>query len=273
MPFDLQTYLNRIGLTSCEPTLEGLRALQSHQMSAIPFENVLAFLGQIPDVSPQGVWRKLIENRLGGYCFEVNTLFGQALDAVGFEVQPVLARVRKGPPQSWNRSHLTFVVTIDGAEWLADVGFGGPAPAEPVSLETAEKQTVRGQGFRIGFDKEAQEQVLEREMEDGWLPLYSFDRARSTKADIEAANYICATWDQKPFTANMMVACLTETGRMSFLNGTARQGDEEGSRSWQITTPDAFRTFMREELGLAYADDVIGAIWQQLETLHPQDQD
>lgn len=267
MTFDLSTYLARIGLKSCEPTLQGLRALQSHQMSAIPFENVLPFLGQIPDVSPDAIWRKLVEHRYGGYCFEVNTLFGQALAAIGFDVQSVLARVRKGPPASWSRSHLAFVVTVDGQEWLADCGFGGPAPAEPVSLATADKQAVRGQNFRIRFDDEAEEQVLERELEDGWFSLYSFDRVRPTAPDIEAANYICATWDQKPFTANMIFYRLTEDGRISFLNGTARRKDDGMGDAWQIESRDQFHAFVRGDLGLGYESEVVDALWSKLSSL------
>jgi len=267
--FDLQTYLRRIGLSDCAPTLEGLRVLQSHHMAAIPFENVLPFLGQIPDVRPEGVWQKLVERGLGGYCFEQNTLFGEALAAIGFSARPVLARVRKGPPDWWNRSHLAFVVTIGGEERLADCGFGGPAPAEPVSLETAEPQTVRGQNYRIRFDKEAQEQVLERGMPDGWLELYSFDRMRPTRPDIEAANYICATWDRKPFVENLMFARLTERGRLSFLNGTARRKDDGTGEALQIATREAFRSYVTEDLGLAYDEATIDALWSRMSALYP----
>ncbi|MBD1547912.1 arylamine N-acetyltransferase family protein [Roseibium aggregatum] len=269
MTFDLQTYLDRIGLTGCEPTLEGLRALQSHHMAAIPFENVLPFLGQIPDVRSEAVWKKIVENRHGGYCFEQNTLFGEALAAIGFSARPVLARVRKGPPEGWNRSHLAFVVTIDGKEWLADCGFGGPAPAEPVSLETADPQTIRGQNFRIRFDEEAREQVLEREMPDGWLELYSFDRMQPTRPDIEAANYICATWDRKPFIANLMFARLTDGGRFTFLNGAARRKDDGTGEAWQIETPEAFRSYVTEDLGLGYDDATIDALWSRMSRLYP----
>ncbi|WP_417677266.1 arylamine N-acetyltransferase family protein [Roseibium sp.] len=269
MTFDLHTYLRRIGLNGCEPTLDGLRALQSHHMAAIPFENVLPFLGQIPDVRSEAVWKKIVENRLGGYCFEQNTLFGEALAAIGFSALPVLARVRKGPPEGRNRSHLAFVVTIEGKEWLTDCGFGGPAPAEPISLDTPEPQTIRGQGFRIRFDEAAQEQVLERDMADGWFELYSFDRMLPTFPDIVAANYICATWNQKPFVENLIFFRLTDGGRFSFLNGTARRKDDGTGETWQIETPEAFRRYVTDDLGLGYDEATIDALWYRMNELHP----
>ena len=269
MTFDLQTYLGRIGLTDCEPTLEGLRALQSHHMAAIPFENVLPFLGQIPDVRPEGVWKKLVENRLGGYCFEQNTLFGEALTAIGFSARPVLARVRKGSPEGWNRSHLAFVVTIEDKEWLADCGFGGPAPTEPIRLDTTDPQTVNDRKYRFRFDEAAREQVLEREMPDGWLELHSFDRMQPTRPDIEAANYVCATWDRKPFIGNLMFARLTDAGRFSFLNGAARRTDDGTGEAWQITTREDFHAYVTGDMGLGYDDATIDALWSRMSALHP----
>lgn len=271
MPFDLPAYLNRIGLVSCEPTEDGLKALQRGQLSSIPFENVTAFLGGIPDVTLEAVWDKLVTRKLGGYCFEVNTLFGAALDAAGFKFQPVLARVRKGPPENWNRSHLAYVVELEGQEWLADTGFGGPAPAEPVRLDLKDSapQIVRGQTYRVRIEDLSEEMILEKDVAGEWLPLYSFDRVRPTPADIAAANYLCATWDQKPFTANMIFYRLTESGRFSFLNGAAKRKDEEDGTTWQTATLDEFQTFITGDIGLCYDRETVVKLWEKMSGLHP----
>lgn len=90
-------------------------------------------LGAVPDLSDAAVWEKLIEARRGGYCFELNKLFGHALVALGFDVQPILCRVRMGAPAGGPRTHRAFIVSIGGVDWLADAGFGGPGPAEPLA--------------------------------------------------------------------------------------------------------------------------------------------
>ena len=152
MCFDLPAYLTRIGLNDCAPTLEGLRAVQMAQLIAIPFESVQPFLGQVPDVSPEGLWTKLVDERKGGFCFEVNTLFGAALQAIGFESRPVFCRVRMGAAQGGARSHLAHIVTIGGVNWLADAGFGGQTQPEPVRLGTGEPQHLRDHAFRTFRD-------------------------------------------------------------------------------------------------------------------------
>jgi len=91
----------------------------------------------------------------GGYCFEHNTLMMDALRAIGFGVQPLLARVR------WNKAadaQTTFTHVVLRVTWplqsdddasqaaaaapssssspayLVDVAFGGIGPLSPLVL-------------------------------------------------------------------------------------------------------------------------------------------
>ena len=42
------------------------------------------------------LWKKLVIDQRGGYCFEQNTLFAAVLEAIGFPVRRLAARVRMG---------------------------------------------------------------------------------------------------------------------------------------------------------------------------------
>jgi N-hydroxyarylamine O-acetyltransferase len=267
MTFDLATYLSRIGLTDCPPTLEGLKALQRYQCAAIPFENALPFTGRVPDVGPDGIWQKIVGDKRGGYCFELNTLLGQALEALGFSAIPVLARVRMGAAEGGIRNHLAHIVTLDGTEWLVDAGFGSSTPAEPVNLTSGEPQEIFGRTYRIRRDQAAGEEVLERLKGEDWQSLYGFDRLPPKTIDIEAANYLCATWEKSSFPTNMKLYRLTDEGRLSFINGTARKVSGGEDRSWQIDSLEELETFMTADMGLDYDPDTIRAIWTKLEEM------
>lgn len=267
MPFHLATYLDRIGLKSCQADLGGLKQLQTAQISAIPFENVLPFSGQVPDLDPERLWQKLVLARCGGYCFEVNTLLGQALDALGFPNRGVLARVRMGEAQGGARTHLAFVVPLDGDEWLVDAGFGGQAPAEPVKISLDEEQPIRDHVYRIRFEDASGEHVLERKTDAGWFPLYGFDRVEVRDEDIEAANFVCALSPMQSFAGNLKFYRLTETGFFSFLNGRARCVEGGESREWQIRDVSELIDFMKADLRLDYDDATIEAVASRLKTL------
>ncbi|MEP5423178.1 MAG: arylamine N-acetyltransferase, partial [Roseibium sp.] len=153
MPFNLDTYLQRIDLSDKSNGLPDFRQIQAAQIAAIPFESMFPFLGLVPGVEPVDVWQKLVLKKCGGFCFELNTLFGLALNALGYETQTVMARVRMGAERGGARTHMAFVVTVDDEEWLADTGFGGQAPVEPVKLGSNQSQTIAGQEYRIRQDE------------------------------------------------------------------------------------------------------------------------
>ncbi|WP_305983711.1 arylamine N-acetyltransferase [Roseibium sp. MMSF_3544] len=267
MSFDLATYLRRIGLEACSPDLDGLRSLQAAQISAIPFENVLPFLGRVPRLDDDALWQKLVLDRCGGYCFELNSLLGKALDAAGFSSRQVLARVRQGAAEGGARTHLAFVVSLDGNEWLVDAGFGGQAPAEPVRIAPDDEQKIRDQIYRIRFESLTGEHVLERQTEDGWFSLYGFDRVDVRPADLEASNFLCALSPDQSFSASMKFYRLTETGFLSFLDGRARWVNGEEKREWQILDAGELGEFMKKDMGLGYDDATAQAISNRLATL------
>ena len=65
-------------------------------MLAIPFENLDIILGRGISVDLPEIYNKVINHQLGGYCFNLNALFCQALENFGFDVQIVLGRILLG---------------------------------------------------------------------------------------------------------------------------------------------------------------------------------
>ncbi len=94
---DLDAYLHRIRLPT-RPTLDvaGLMRLQHAHRLAIPFENFDIWLGRGIAIDSEPAFAKLVTARRGGYCFEHNRLFLDALAALGFAAEPILARVWLG---------------------------------------------------------------------------------------------------------------------------------------------------------------------------------
>lgn len=92
------TYLARIGWEGDAPvtrkTLDGL--VYAHQCS-VPFETAdLVALGETPSLEMGDLYRKIVVDRHGGFCFELNKMFELLLRSVGFEVRPCLSRAVRG---------------------------------------------------------------------------------------------------------------------------------------------------------------------------------
>jgi N-hydroxyarylamine O-acetyltransferase len=133
----LARYLERIGHGwNVRPDLETLRSLHRAHVTAIPFEALDAQLGMVPSLDPQAIFEKLVERPRGGWCYEMNGLFGAALQAIGFEVTRIAGSVMRQTGTGKEGTHLALLVDCDG-RWLCDVGFAG-CQLEPLPLPTTE---------------------------------------------------------------------------------------------------------------------------------------
>jgi N-hydroxyarylamine O-acetyltransferase len=266
MTFNPDRYLARVGLKAGDitPDANGLARLQLAQTSTIPFENFEPLTGGVPALDGKSLWQKLVADRRGGYCLELNSLFGMALEAFGFEATPVLGRVRMGAPHGGPRAHHAFVVTINGEEYLADTGFGGPAPVLPVRLGTQEPRNVRGETFRIRMDETSGEEVLERLNGEDWFSLYGFDRVAVSPPDYEAANFVCARWDKSPFPHHLMMTIVTEGGRNSLFNRTLKRVREGKTEQEDLTSFARFKEAMGDRFGLPEDEPLYRNAWDRL---------
>src|SRR2546423_1768964 len=106
--FDLDAYLARIGLRG-RPTI---REVHRAHLTSIPFENLDPYCGIPVSLALDDLARKLVSRRRGGYCFEQNLLLKAALEALGAQVDLLLARVRAGaaPGVTRPRTHLVLRV-------------------------------------------------------------------------------------------------------------------------------------------------------------------
>ena len=135
----LDRYFARIGYRgSRDATLATLRALHRAHLLTIPYENLDIHLGRPITLDPQATFTKLVDERRGGWCFEMNGLFGRVLETLGFEVRYLSGAVGRATG-GWRAqgNHLVLMVRLDRA-WIADVGFGDgfltPLPLEPGTL-------------------------------------------------------------------------------------------------------------------------------------------
>jgi N-hydroxyarylamine O-acetyltransferase len=133
--FDLANYLKRIGYQGrVEANLQTLAALQRTHVHSVPFENLDVQLRRSVGLDLDHCYDKIVKRRRGGWCYELNGLFGWALQKIGFSVTRISAgvmRERAGDAQLGN--HLCLLVQLD-QPYLVDVGFGGSL-AYPLPLE------------------------------------------------------------------------------------------------------------------------------------------
>jgi N-hydroxyarylamine O-acetyltransferase len=201
---ELGAYFDRIGYSGPRaPDLATLDAVMRAHAGAVPFENLDVQLGRPLGIALPAIFAKIVGERRGGWCYEQNGLFGWALGEMGFEVRRISCGVmRAASGDAALGNHLSLIVTIDGREWLADVGFGG-SQAAPLPFAAGEHAHAP---FQLSLAEAGDEYWRLTEWIDPARP-FSFDfLARPADEALLATK--CAelqTSAESPFVPNLVV--------------------------------------------------------------------
>lgn len=135
-------YLHLIGFEPTRCDLTALKTLLTRHMAALPFQTLSTVLGEPMPIDSGSIFRKLVVQRRGGYCYELNLLLLDALTLLGFEARPLTGSVipNNQLEEAGARTHMLLQVTLQGQPWLVDAGFGGLAPTAPLLLESEKTQ-------------------------------------------------------------------------------------------------------------------------------------
>jgi len=227
----VEAYLHRIGFDQHdEPRVDALRELQVAHLKSVPFENLSIHMGEPIVLDPEALLDKIVGRRRGGFCYELNGAFGSLLEALGYRVQVLSARVYGssglGPPFD----HLALRVELEHP-WLVDVGFGAFAQhplridADADQLDPAGVVRVRA----VGGDLDV---FLDEK------PQYRLDMRPYVLADFVPTCWWQATSPDSHFTRSLTCSLLTDRGRVT-LSGARLIVTTDGRRREQLLESDA----------------------------------
>jgi N-hydroxyarylamine O-acetyltransferase len=251
--FDLDAYCARVGYDGPrEPTLAVLRALHARQVDAIPFENLTPLMHEPVLLGDADLQAKMVGQKRGGYCFELNGLFRAALDALGFQTTGLAGRVRwMAPPERPDGalSHMAIKVDLDDGPWLADVGFGGHLMAGPVRMATEIEQETPAGVLRLL--PHGTSLTLQTRLPGGWCDLYRFRDEAQSAADYEVYSWHTSGHPTSFFRSALIAERLTPERRVSLFNTklTERFADGRTVERTLASPADLART-LGEDFGL-----------------------
>ena len=239
---DVNLYLRRIGVDHTPaPTAESLALLQSEHLMHVPYENMDILWNRPIVLEKQALYEKIVLKNRGGYCFELNELFGHLLRALGFVVTDLFGRFLKGEPTIPMRRHHVLLVTVPGEETqhICDVGVGSGSPTWPVKLVEGEEQKQADGLYRFTIDSFLG-WVLEEFKHEQWGPIYSFTLEPQLPVDFTAASFFCEKSPESIFNKEEMLSLRRPGGGRITLDGSAfRIFSETGVTEEIITDPAA----------------------------------
>lgn len=185
----VENYLKRINYDgSRELTGATLDALVRAHVSSVPFDTLTTSdFHQCPSLDENDLYKKIVEDRRGGYCFEMNTCFNALLQALGFETYLLGVRgAWPGRPTSFI-THMAILAKAEGKEWFCDVGFGGPGPKGAMELREGEQSFMNGEKFRFRFEDDWC--IIQGNRDGEWADSQKFEHRETIPADFIPLNY------------------------------------------------------------------------------------
>ncbi|GKZ13956.1 arylamine N-acetyltransferase [Haladaptatus sp. T7] len=242
-----ERYCARIGLDPSsvrDADLETLARLQRAHVTTVPFENVAITGDPFGNREGAGVslaaddcYDKIVENRRGGFCFELNGLFGDLLAELGFDVSRRAAMMLSDGEARPPANHLTNVVTLD-RPYVVDVGMGVPTMRRPLPLDGDTTRDGIGVEWRTVEsdrpDSDYATQFRDSPAENPeWKTRYVFRDVPRERSYFEATCEYLASAPESPFTGDPVVTIATDSGHAKLTTDalTRHENGEERERS------------------------------------------
>lgn len=248
---EVRAYLDRIGYDGpLDGSAAALAELQERHLHTVPYEN-LDILQRIPlSLDIQNLIDKIIVRRRGGYCFELNALFGWLLRELGYTVTDLMARFwrdENNPPPK--RRHHVLKVEAENAVYLCDVGVGGIVPRRPIKMDEGLEHQQGDECYRLELDPYYGWMLCELKHEQ-WNRLYSFTEEPQLPKDFIMSTYWCENSPDSIFINNTMAAIRTNEGRNTIAGNEFRIFTSDGVRTLVPQTEEEHNEALRTYFGI-----------------------
>jgi N-hydroxyarylamine O-acetyltransferase len=183
----------------------------------IPFEDLDIHFGEKIVLEQDSLFFKIVSNKRGGFCYELNYLFYKLLTNVGFDCCMVSSRIKDnegyGPPFD----HMSIIVKLDD-NWLVDVGYGDLF-IEPIKISTNSIQKDDFKDYKIEKLNDNEFVLLESHKGvHNFIERYIFDcTPRSIEDFFAQCEYKQSSADSY-FVQNMICTIPTQHGRKTIFN-------------------------------------------------------
>lgn len=245
-------YLERIGYNgsfALEKTT--LSNLQWAHLTHVPYENLNILAGIPLSLKSQDLFNKIVVDKRGGYCFELQGLFKELLTSLGFSVEQYAARFLDEGPSVQMRRHRVLIVTLDKRRYLVDVGVRSESPRKALCLTCGEEQTDGVCQYRFEKDNFFGWILLQKEQGKDWKQIYGFTEEPQIDDDFVMPSFYCEKHPDSGFNKYMKISIFKGDSNFTLTNGIFkeyRHGKVQFRKS--LTQPEEMREILKLYFGL-----------------------
>ncbi len=255
---DVTSYLDRIQYCGAlTPNHTVLAALHLAHLRAVPFENLDIHRGVSIVLDLDRLFDKIVRQKRGGFCYELNGLFAALLDALGFRVTLLSAQVVGGDGALGPEfDHMLLQVECpadgDNVRWLADVGFGDSF-LSPLRLDERSEQVDGLRAYRVEAIDDLR-WVWERDYDGQWARQYCFTLKPRQLSDFGPMCEWQQTSPDSSFAQRQVVTVSTPDGRITLRNDRLIITTRGVKRDEPIESEQAYGALLRDAFGIQLSE-------------------
>jgi N-hydroxyarylamine O-acetyltransferase len=248
--FNLESYFERIGYKGrTDVSGEALRDIHIAHTLNVPFENLDVFYRRPILLDGASLYKKIVQENRGGYCFEMNGIFSLVLQKMGFRVTNLLAKVTVDGIHYTTKTHQAILVEAEGKKWIADVGFGNDGIIAPLILEENTEQKQFAHTYRLAAHSTLG-YVLQKKREDQYDPLFAFTLEECSPEDFLMSNHFTSTYPESFFLKMRMCTMPTKDGRITLTDEHFKVVKKDEVLDTPIANEHKFNSLLKEYFSL-----------------------
>jgi len=259
---EIKDYLNRIKFDGeINVDISTLKLLHGAHIESIPFENLDISLGNKITLSLRSQFNKVIYQKRGGFCYELNNTFAALLLACGFSVKLLSASVFFRNTYGPEFDHLLILVECEGKLLITDVGFGNSF-REPLFLTS---RPVKQLDAFYKIERKGLDYTLLQKKEGmTWQVQYMFTLECHK---IDAFSYMCEylqTSAESHFTQESICSIPTKYGRKTLTNNRYIETINGKRNEFIITNEEQYRRTLNQHFSISLPSNISQECWKKL---------
>lgn len=220
----IKQYLQRIGYSqTVSPDFVTLSELQWVHITHIPYENLDILAGIPLSLKAEDLFQKIVTRKRGGYCFELQGLYKELLESIGFHVTQYSARFMDEPDIVQMRRHRVLVVQIGNERYLTDVGIRSESPRTPIKLVSDELQSDGICEYRFRRDPFYGWVLCQKERRKAWKAMYGFTEEQQIDDDFVMPSFYCEKHPDSTFNKFMKISIFNGESNFTLVNGVFQE--------------------------------------------------
>ncbi|MBG6130020.1 N-hydroxyarylamine O-acetyltransferase [Aquimarina sp. EL_43] len=247
---DIDLYLERIKYKKdLSVNKKVLFELQQSHLKNVPFENLDIHYDNEITLNVDTIYNKIVVQKRGGFCYELNGLFYHLLKEIGFEVKMISGRVyntSKGYGKEYD--HLAIITSIHNNDYLVDVGFG-KFSYTPLLIKPGVKLSDDFGYFE--FDKFDDDYLRVNEVVDEVLtPQYIFKTIGRNFNEFQEMCIFHQTSKDSHFTQKKVISRITDTGRITLNDNQCKITQGADTKIIEFTKETKLNELLKEHFDI-----------------------